>query len=58
MSMHALAAVIGFVCAALGIWLAGSLLGYPTNPVGLLFWSALIGIAVAVVLAVFRSKAT
>ena len=57
MSMHALAATIGFVCSALGIWLAVSLLGYSTNPISLLAWSLGIGITCAAVLAIVRSRA-
>ena len=57
MSMHVLAAAIGFVCSALGIWLAVSLLGYSTNPIGLFAWSLGIGIACAAVLAIVRSRA-
>jgi hypothetical protein len=58
MSQHALAVVTGFVCAALGIWIAGSLLGRTTDPVALMMWSLGIGIASAFVLAVFKSKDT
>ena len=58
MSMHALAAVVAFVCALLGIWMAGSLMGYRTDPVALVAWSIGAALVVAVTFAVFKSKET
>lgn len=54
--MNALAMVIGFIASAVGIWLAGSLLGRVTDPMALLAWSLGIGIVCGVILAVFRSS--
>ena len=58
MSMHALGVVLAGICAFLGIWIAESLSGRPTDPVKLAMWSLIIGVASIVILSVFRSRRT
>jgi uncharacterized membrane protein YeaQ/YmgE (transglycosylase-associated protein family) len=56
MSKHALAAVLGTIGAFVGIWIANALTGNEPHVWQIAFYSVLIGIGIAVVAALFRSR--